>query len=755
MTNSNTDRNTLRKQILDNGFIPLPLVGKACYIPGWSHVDVTAEWLDEYRRNGRYLNTGIRCGNVVGVDIDCDDADLAELVDECIEAALGPTAWCRWGRESRRLLLYWTDTPIAKLRTGRYGGQQVELLGKGCQFCAYGLHPTTGLPYTWADDTETAKQPALDSVDELPAVSVAQLRDLVGRLDVLLAATGRPLESGAPGADGGAGSHDYCLTDEMLFDCLDMGMKTVAALREELPATGSWVCHLTALRADSDSAAGRAHRAHDGSVCVTDFTTGVTYFEVADAAPDGGELAALGAAIDRLAGGSLFANPVVDALGELLANYCYVAADDTVRRLDAPAYGLKRANFSQMHRSYVVTGPKSKQLLVSYWLENGAITCARAVLLPNEVARIVNRRGEKLLNLYVAPVFPAEGGSTGLFHDFVRGLIPDAGEQVLLLDWLAWKVQRPGLRMHALVLVAKLQGTGRGSLMKIMERLIGAAYTTHTTLAHVFGRTYQAQYNDWLADALLATVPEAQDAQTAGHDWASRRRAYESIKELVETDGGAQLIRRKGIANTSEDIYCSLAISTNHVDALAIESGDRRLLVLSGGAVRSAEFYRKLHAWMGVRENLGALARELMERVCAYDPFGPPPMTRGKAAMLAASQSDLDVALAWFLEEAPGDVCTSAQWLAYLRYTRTARGLEFPENYQSIADKVLAQSAVRVHVDKSKWQLSVGGAPVRPWVLRNAEVWEGSADNAALAAEILKCGDPLQKVAKLDGPPWK
>jgi hypothetical protein len=755
-------RSEVRAVLLDNGFIPLPLAGKACFLPGWSHLPIDAALLKKHARNGAWSNTGIRCGNVVGIDIDCDDPTLCGAVKALVTARLGPTQWVRLGREPRQLWLYWNDSPIAKLRSNRHGGQQLEILGKGCQFAAYGVHPTTGLRYQWTGDM----QPFTHGDGDLPDVSAEQLRALVDDVNGLLAATGLPLESPG-GALWETPQNDYCLTGDMAFMTREHGLKTVDELRRELPPRGhkGWVCHLTAIRASSDSWGGLAGRDHQGNVCVADFVTGVTYFETLSIAAD--EAAQLAQLLDQAQAAAAASDtpPVFEPTpawwGEnLKKHFVYVMADDTVRSLTSPAYGTRKANFSNGHRIWMPGRPR--RLLVDWWLEHDALKVHHAALLPDAEERIVTIGEQKVLNTYVPPEFPVSGGDTALFHDFVRGLIWDAKEQALLLDWMAYKVQHVDARMHCLVLVAEQMGTGRGTLMKILEQLLGSAYTTHTTLSHVFGRTYQSQYNDWLTNALLVTVPEAHD-NAEGNDWAGRRKAYESLKEMVETSSGEVLIRRKGMNNTTARIFASICVSTNHVDALAIEEGDRRLLVLSGGEIRGTPFYAALYAWLADRSNVGALWRELRARKVAYDPMGAPPMTAAKTRMLMASKSDLDTAFEMFREEAPGDVFTLAQYKAWLRHCEHGLGMDLPEKYQDMAERMLRRRAWRVVPTVTRWTLQQrttngGRVRFRPWILRNPESWQyGSSDLVPIekvVAEARKNGDPMQKVTALDGPPW-
>ena len=145
------DRTALRHQLLENGYPPLPLRGKRCLIPEWSRITIDHAFIDAHKRNGADTNSGIRCANVVAIDNDCDDAAISAKVNEVIVRHLGPTRFRRIGRAPREILLYWTDVAIPKLRTARYGGQQIEILGKGCEFVSHGIHPDTQRPYEWPD----------------------------------------------------------------------------------------------------------------------------------------------------------------------------------------------------------------------------------------------------------------------------------------------------------------------------------------------------------------------------------------------------------------------------------------------------------------------------------------------------------------------------------------------------------------------------------------------------------------------------
>jgi hypothetical protein len=91
---------------------------------------------------------GIATGAVVGIDIDILDGALAIQIAELATSMLGDTPCLRIGRAPKRLLVYRAATPFAGRKR-----HPLELLARGQQFVAYAVHPDTGRPYEWPEDS--------------------------------------------------------------------------------------------------------------------------------------------------------------------------------------------------------------------------------------------------------------------------------------------------------------------------------------------------------------------------------------------------------------------------------------------------------------------------------------------------------------------------------------------------------------------------------------------------------------------------
>ncbi|SEN72696.1 Bifunctional DNA primase/polymerase, N-terminal [Loktanella fryxellensis] len=133
------------EQLLDNGYEPIPIKPgqKAPALSRWTSVQVDEAAIATWRMAHGSCGVGLRTGRLVGVDIDILDPDRAHAAQALATLRFGETLM-RVGCWPKRLLLYRTQSPFAKMKSG-----QIEILGLGQQFVAFGLHPGTGRPYSW------------------------------------------------------------------------------------------------------------------------------------------------------------------------------------------------------------------------------------------------------------------------------------------------------------------------------------------------------------------------------------------------------------------------------------------------------------------------------------------------------------------------------------------------------------------------------------------------------------------------------
>lgn len=109
---------------------------------------------------------GIVGGNVAAIDIDiADDAELALKVEALAKEILGDTPAVRVGKAPKRMLVYRTTAPFKGIKR-----HPVEVLCLGQQFVAHAIHPETGEPYIWPEESLADLDiGALPEIDEAKA----------------------------------------------------------------------------------------------------------------------------------------------------------------------------------------------------------------------------------------------------------------------------------------------------------------------------------------------------------------------------------------------------------------------------------------------------------------------------------------------------------------------------------------------------------------------------------------------------------
>jgi hypothetical protein len=177
------DLTDLRLALHRHGYRPVPVAGahldmksagKRPLMKGWETVCASADE-DEVRRWARYqrncTNTGLLCGDLVGVDIDVLDEGHAEHLTAVATEMLGATPARRIGRAPKLLLAFRAEAAFDKVQTPEFHMldgtvARVEVLATGQQFVGFGIHPGTREPYYWPDssplDVPLASLPTID-----------------------------------------------------------------------------------------------------------------------------------------------------------------------------------------------------------------------------------------------------------------------------------------------------------------------------------------------------------------------------------------------------------------------------------------------------------------------------------------------------------------------------------------------------------------------------------------------------------------
>jgi putative DNA primase/helicase len=197
----------LRLALHGAGYHPVPVIGahvdtpsagKKPTMPAWQTKCLTADpkEIEKWSRSQRNCtNTGILCGEIVGVDIDVLDEDLSAKLAASALQLFGPTSLRRIGRAPKTLLVYRVETPHEKQSTpdlilgdnpeDKNAKAKVEILAQGQQFVGFGTHPDTKAPYSWPE-----KSPLDVPFADIPIVTLDLIKQFVAEAEKVLRAAG-------------------------------------------------------------------------------------------------------------------------------------------------------------------------------------------------------------------------------------------------------------------------------------------------------------------------------------------------------------------------------------------------------------------------------------------------------------------------------------------------------------------------------------------------------------------------------------
>lgn len=152
---------------------------------GYKHPKGFNNWQSEdfsYLANNwpRHCGIGLRCGNILGLDIDIYHADVVAELWQHIKSD-HPEIVGRIGQPPKILIPFISDEIGQKIVSNRWQDpagnvNAIEVLAAGQQFVASGIHPGTKKPYRWTGDF--LEHP-------LPIFTMDEIRDLFTLLDSL------------------------------------------------------------------------------------------------------------------------------------------------------------------------------------------------------------------------------------------------------------------------------------------------------------------------------------------------------------------------------------------------------------------------------------------------------------------------------------------------------------------------------------------------------------------------------------------
>ena len=181
------------QRLIDNGYYIVPITKgqKRPAVSKWQDLRISSvDEIKPYTDKGCGIGilTGVGEHPVCGVDIDSMDEGLVEeFTSICFQDLPIPL---RIGKRPKCLAVFRTGKSYPKMVSRKFedeegGIHQLELLGAGQQFVAYGVHPDTGKKYQWEGGN-----PVDDPISSYSAISDKEMQKLINRFEQLAEARG-------------------------------------------------------------------------------------------------------------------------------------------------------------------------------------------------------------------------------------------------------------------------------------------------------------------------------------------------------------------------------------------------------------------------------------------------------------------------------------------------------------------------------------------------------------------------------------
>lgn len=347
------------------------------------------------------------------------------------------------------------------------------------------------------------------------------------------------------------------------------------------------------------------------------------------------------------------------------------------------------------------------------------------VYLP-ETAEFPDGESGSRYNIWRKDGVEAKPGDVTPFLVHMAYLFPDEKDRDHVLDYLALLVQRPAEKIHFALLIRGAQGTGKSWIGRLMEKIVGSRNTVRPSNEEVV-----SHWTAWMEGAQLAVIEEL---MTLG-----RKEVANRLKPAI-TDPTIR-IEEKNCSLYSIPNCLNFISFTNHEDALPIEHGDRRwLVVFSPARPRDGAYYRDLFEFLD-GDGASYAKHWLLRRKVGLNPHGVAPFTAGKEAMRRLSIGDAEAYLLELFEERQPPFDFDLVRVDEL-VDAVPSALRGRSNLRARVSKFLKEEIGAV--SHARYTKADGKRPAyQLWSIRNHDIWDSIGASGRIDAHLRHRSDDV------------
>ena len=255
------------------------------------------------------------------------------------------------------------------------------------------------------------------------------------------------------------------------------------------------------------------------------------------------------------------------------------------------------------------------------------------ICLFGETGNPVNRTGVVLWNIWRDPcvILPSEATKEDVepWLELLDYLIHDRDEKEHLMNWFAWLLKFPQVKINHALLLSGKHGIGKDMLINFLRYGLGAANVCEPPAGEL-----KESFTDYLHHSKLVIFQEIQTFEGLNLE--------NKLKPMLASPPDMLRVRLFGRGFYETPNLVQAIFMSNYKDALHISEGDRRYFAIwSAAEPMAADYYKKLAEWQESAGN-GLVVRWLLDRdLTGFNPKQPAPLTRFKRDLQRTSKSPL------------------------------------------------------------------------------------------------------------------
>jgi hypothetical protein len=310
-----------------------------------------------------------------------------------------------------------------------------------------------------------------------------------------------------------------------------------------------------------------------------------------------------------------YTNTFVDRIAYMMKQKMYYDLEDK-EMYEGESIDVKYAKFFK----------NGKYTPLKFWKQHpDSKVCVNFTYKPNDKNRFVKVNKKLMINVYEpVGIKPDPTADTDLFDALVKHIIPHDKERDHFLDWFAYPLQYPGVKIrHAIILQSDEFQLGKGSLFDIHRDLLGHHNTNKIDLEQAINRE-----KGFLVDKQTVLIDEAK----AKGSWGEKSQFINTLKTLISE--GTSGVRALYQGYKEQETCTNYWINTNYKDAFPLPQNEVRYWVYFSDAKRNEKLLTEFHKER-LQGNLvaGVMAQLLDRDLSKFNPLGVAPWTKFRDLM--------------------------------------------------------------------------------------------------------------------------